>query len=309
MRIIALAIAVFALSSSSILVTACGDSASQNADDAGAPAHDATTDTSAADAGASGDDASTGDAGANDDGACARSTAGGVGDNDAGYGCGDAGLAGFCDNGVRQEPPTCDPTIDALLKRTPLACADKNSKHAYNLDSDSADPDSKASRTADMCNLKGAVYWVADMDVDCDGKKSTHCPGTGADMDQSWQNNTYVQGNNGALTSENTPYVVIPNDNYDDVPDGAVVAVIYGTKLVFAIFGDTGPKDIIGEGSYALAKALGLPPSPANGGVLGNTVTYIAFTSKDAVADDIEDRAQVDALGKQLVDKLLQDNP
>jgi hypothetical protein len=165
-----------------------------------------------------------------------------------------------------------------------------------------------------MCNLKDAVYWVADMDIDCDGRMSSQCPGTGVNMDQSYQNDTFVHvmdGSDGGipLSSAADQYVVIPNDNYMDVTPGAVVAVIYGNKLTYAVFGDTGPPKIIGEGSVALAEALGIPWSPANGGVLGNTVTFIAFTGANAVPSNLEDRTAIETLGKSLTDKFLQDNP
>jgi hypothetical protein len=236
----------------------------------------------------------------------------------AGYGCGDAGVPNFCDNGVRQKP-TCVPLIDEILKRmpnddgtcAPPATATANGRTWF-LDSDPMDPDrmAKPPRTAHMCQLKGAVSWVADMDIDCDGRTTAHCPGTGANRDPSYQNDTAVHTSGGApLASELDKYVVIPMNNAGPFSPGAVVAVIYGSKIAYAVFGDTGPSDIIGEGSYALASALGIPPSPANGGVLGNTVTYLAFTGAGAVPADIENATAVAALGEKLVQQFLVDNP
>ena len=258
-------------------------------------------------------------AGAGGDGSCAPQTANGFGSNDAGisaqdFGCGDAGVPGFCDNGIRQIGPTCDPTIDALLARTPAAdrahpCKTPTNGQHYALDSDPMDPDTLAMHTADMCKLNGALYWVSDMDIDCDGKMSSVCPGTGANRDPSYQGDTATHGTNGALTSSLDRYVVIPNNNYSAVAPGAVIAVIYGNKMTYAIHGDTGPPAIIGEGSVALANALGIPPSPANGGVLGNTVTFIAFTGPGTVPNDIENQAEVDALGKALTQQFLMNNP
>ncbi len=40
--------------------------------------------------------------------------------------------------------------------------------------------------------------------------------------------------------------------------------------------GDTGPDEIIGEASYATAKALGIDPDPETGGT-DSGVTYIVF--------------------------------
>ena len=58
------------------------------------------------------------------------------------------------------------------------------------------------------------------MDIDCDGLMTTNCPGTGANKDPSWDNATSFAGPNSAdnpmgqpaLASENTPYVVIPEE-------------------------------------------------------------------------------------------------
>jgi len=82
------------------------------------------------------------------------------------------------------------------------------------------------------------------------------------------------------LTSEKTPYVVIPQDvkfpGLDTSKGGSIIAVIYDNQLEFGVFGDTGPTDIIGEASVRTATGLGVSGSPANGGVSGG-VTYIAF--------------------------------
>src|SRR5689334_540314 len=111
------------LSTLALCALGCGNSSGDATPDASvSPRADSAP--PQADGSSPGADAGAGD----DDGAapCTPSTAGGVGSNDAGFGCGEAGIPGFCDNGVRQEPPTCDPTVDALLARTPLTCASKN---------------------------------------------------------------------------------------------------------------------------------------------------------------------------------------
>jgi hypothetical protein len=59
---------------------------------------------------------------------------------------------------------------------------------------------------------------------------------------------------------------------------------------VGAIYADVGPKGKLGEGSIALAKALGLPPDPKKGGAAGG-VTYIVLpgsgNGKPRTADEI----------------------
>jgi hypothetical protein len=269
--------------------------------------------------GSAGDDASGGSGGARG-GMDASAGAGGTGglfDPDAGYGCGDAGLPGFCDNGVRVRPPTGNATIDALLKLTPEACAKKVSKHSYKMDLDRNDPDNRAGLQADICGLNGAVYWVADMDIDCDGHTT---PGKcDKAHDCCYLEDTNVHGPNGALTAAEDPYVVIPIDfacpgeptfpDFAGLKAGATVAVIYANKILYAPFGDCGPPEIIGEASYAAAERLGIPPSAVNGGALGRTVTYIVFTGDGTVAKNITDEAEVKALGEQLAAKLVQNNP
>jgi hypothetical protein len=45
----------------------------------------------------------------------------------------------------------------------------------------------------------------------------------------------------------------------------------------YAVYGDVGPANKIGEGSIALAAALGVPSSPKSGGV-GHGIVYIVFS-------------------------------
>jgi hypothetical protein len=47
-------------------------------------------------------------------------------------------------------------------------------------------------------------------------------------------------------------------------------------KRVFAIYGDVGPPGILGEGSIALAKALGVPANPKTGGT-SEEIDYIDY--------------------------------
>ncbi len=280
--------------------------------------------------GGSGGTSGSGSGGGGDGGTCVPNM-NGFGDNDAGWGCNGmntdtANLPGECDNGVRLMPPTCNDTIDKLLALTPLAdkthpCKTPTNKKFYNLDESKTDPDTQAGHTAEMCQLNGAVYWVADQDVDCDGKMSATCPGpAGLDQDCCYQGqDTYGVGANGSFdpgagntnpfSSQDDQYIVVPSDNVGSIPPGTTVAVIYGNKMTFAIFADTGPTTVIGEGSVATAKALGYSGSPGRGGIMGNVVTYIAFTGTGTVPAKVEDRPTIDALGNQLVQQLLMNNP
>jgi hypothetical protein len=164
----------------------------------------------------------------------------------------------------------------------------------------------------------GALFWNADMDIDCDGLTTANCPGpAGPDHDPSYYNQTAFSGpNSSALTSEKDPYVVIPGEikEIDQQNGGNIVAVIYQNQIEFAVFGDTieyqagDANEPIGEASVRTAKGLGIPASPATGGV-GSGVTYIAFTGPGSQPKDMEDIAEVQALGAKLLESLLQNNP
>ena len=64
------------------------------------------------------------------------------------------------------------------------------------------------------------------------------------------------------LDAEKVPYVVLPLEFYKDmgIQLGDVAAVVWGGKVAYAVFGDEGPKHIIGEGSVKLHEELGFDP-------------------------------------------------
>jgi hypothetical protein len=164
------------------------------------------------------------------------------------------------------------------------------------------------------------------MDIDCDGIQTQHCPGTGADRDPSWDNATSFAGPNSAknangqpaLASENTPYVVIPLEvvypGLDQTNGGNIVAVVYKDQIEVAVFGDQialqpGQKgEPIGEASVRTANGLGIPSSPATGGV-GGGVTYIVFVGAGSQPADMENIPEIQSLGTHLTESLLDNNP
>jgi hypothetical protein len=268
-------------------------------------------------------DAGTGDTGGsgNQGGASGGNGGGGSGGSTGGTsGTGGAGGA----TGMMCAPPyvepamktcggTCtrcsggDPTIEKILALTPPDGKMKLSQD-YQLDAEKSDPDSTPTLVkAAIYGLKGAFYWVADMDVDCDGRPT---PGKcDRAHDCCFMMDTAVHGPNGALAAAETPYVVIPNNFHPaGLTPGTVIAVIYGGKIQYTVFGDTGPQNIIGEASYATAEKLGIPPSATDGGINGRSVTYIAFTGAGTVPKNVEDQAETRALGESLMAKLLQNN-
>jgi hypothetical protein len=78
------------------------------------------------------------------------------------------------------------------------------------------------------------------------------------------------------------------------IKPGNVGAVIYNNKVVYAVFADEGPDDIIGEASYATAQALGIDPNPATGGTAG-PATFIVFTG--TVPSPVENNSVIDQVG------------
>lgn len=171
--------------------------------------------------------------------------------------------------------------------------------------------DDGASSTIPVCALQGAVFWRSDMDIDCDGVTTTQC---NARTDPSYQSQTSLETSmRTALDAAHTPYVVVPlprtgfDYNAAGLRLGAAAAVLYNGRLVYAVFGDEGPSNIIGEGSYALAQALGIDPDPATGGV-DSGVTFIVFTGASAVLSRPEDPAHAASVGAARAQQLLAQN-
>ncbi|MGW6020295.1 glycoside hydrolase family 75 protein [Streptomyces sp. NPDC055099] len=166
--------------------------------------------------------------------------------------------------------------------------------------------DSGAQADVPVCGKRGAVFWKADMDIDCDGRPSKAC---NRRTDPLFQDTTAFQESNGRqLSAEYLPYVVVPGPssrwNYakHGISGGSVVAVIHQGKVVYAVVGDTGPTDLIGEASYATAKSLGIDPDPRTGGT-GAGVTYIVFDGPKASPIESHRAAvtQGDALARQFL--------
>ncbi|MCF3137514.1 glycoside hydrolase family 75 protein [Streptomyces olivochromogenes] len=169
--------------------------------------------------------------------------------------------------------------------------------------------DDETSATIPVCGKNGAVFWKADMDVDCDGQRTSKC---NEDTDPWYQDDTaFHQSNGKPLKADSLPYVVVPSSsgiwNYSSagIKGGGVVAVIYNNKVEYAVVGDTGPTKIIGEASYATANALGIDPDPETGGV-DSGVTYILF--KNSKVSPIESHSAAVTLGDQLAQQFLRNN-
>ncbi len=169
--------------------------------------------------------------------------------------------------------------------------------------------DEETSATVPVCGKNGAVFWKADMDVDCDGQRTSKC---NENTDPWYQDDTaFHQSDGRPLRADSLPYVVVPSSsgiwNYSNagIKGGGVVAVIYNNKVEYAVVGDTGPSKIIGEASYATAKALGISPDPENGGT-DSGVTYILF--KNSQVSPIESHSAAVSLGERLAKEFIRNN-
>lgn len=167
----------------------------------------------------------------------------------------------------------------------------------------SAEPD------VPVCGMDGAVFWKAGLGIDCDGQITPAC---NESTDPWFQPDTrFHQSNGKPLSAERLPYVVVPSAgsiwNYASagIKGGGVVAVIYRNKVEYAVVGDTGPSNTIGEASYATAKALGMDPNPKTGGAESG-VTYILF--KNSQSKPIESHSAATTLGHDLTQRFLASN-
>ncbi|MFI8093243.1 glycoside hydrolase family 75 protein [Streptomyces sp. NPDC086080] len=155
--------------------------------------------------------------------------------------------------------------------------------------------------TVPVCGTRDAVFWKADMDIDCDGRPGSRCnPRTDPHFSAS---TAFAQSDGRPLSPEKLPYVVVPapsavwNYRSHGVRGGSVAAVVYRDRVRYAVVGDTGPADLIGEASYAAAESLGIDPDPRAGGT-SSGVTYIVF--KDSEVTPVEDHEAAVAEGKRL---------
>jgi hypothetical protein len=173
--------------------------------------------------------------------------------------------------------------------------------------------DSGDNADIDVCGGFGGTiaFWKSDFDIDCDGKRTDVC---NEQTDGAYQPQTSATDSNGEfLDASQLPYFVIPLSsqrwNYADfdIDLGQVAAVVYDGKVEFAVFGDQGPNQIIGEGSYRLAQLLGIDPDPSTGGTAG-PVYFVVFTGEDARVGKMEDHEEAVAIGMARMQALLEAN-
>ncbi|MEW2609869.1 glycoside hydrolase family 75 protein [Streptomyces sp. NPDC047880] len=161
--------------------------------------------------------------------------------------------------------------------------------------------DAGASAKIPVCGTRDVVFWKADMDIDCDGRPGPRC---NSRTDPYFAASTaYSQSDGRPLSAERLPFVVVPAPSalWDyrahGIGGGSVVAVVYRDRVQYAVVGDVGPQGVIGEASYATAKALGIRADPHGGGAPSG-VTYIVF--KNTKVSPIEDASAAVAEGERV---------
>lgn len=202
-------------------------------------------------------------------------------------------------NGVAA-PAADPPTAQELLAR--LTSCTQISNGTYRTDEE-------AGRTIPVCDENGAVWWQADMDIDCDGVRTAQC---NEDTDCCFYPDTaFHTSTDEPLNAAELPFVVVPSpsDIWDyrqfGIHGGGAVAIIYDDRVEYAVVGDTGPTGIIGEASYAAAADLGIDPDPSTGGT-DSGVTYIFF--KNSTVAPIEDHNEAISTGQALARQFVDNN-
>lgn len=127
----------------------------------------------------------------------------------------------------------------------------------------------------------GRVTWTAKMAVDSDGVGPHH-------GDHTAQDETTYKPN---LNADIDRYIVVP----PAIRDGVVGCVmgcqghcknIRNGMETLTVVGDIGPHKKLGEASCATNSALGLNPSPVNGGTDDHIIEYTIWPGKPAVVGD-----------------------
>jgi hypothetical protein len=187
------------------------------------------------------------------------------------------------------------PTADQLLAKT--AHCNQVSNGTYS--------DKNGGQTP-ICGASGAYFWTSGMAIDCDGQRTSAC---NENTDCCFYNDTsFHQSDGKPFDAAKVPYVVIPlpSSRWDygnaGIRGGDVLAVIYHGHVEYAVFGDEGPDDSIGEASYATAKALGIDPDPSNGGT-SDKVTYIVF--KNSGVSPIENHGSAVTQGRKFAQQFV----
>lgn len=195
------------------------------------------------------------------------------------------------DAGMDGDAGPSGPTAAELLTAT-AACPTIAGAPLYALDSG-------GTASVELCEGSGALWFRADLDIDCDGGRAATCL---ADPDY-LPDTAFGDSTGHAIDANTVPFVVLPGvrAGFDyrsyGLRGGQSVAVIYGDRVLYGVLGDVGPSTSIGEASYAMAEALGVSPSPTTGGIDLAEVTYVFFEGAANRVAPLESRAEAARIG------------
>jgi hypothetical protein len=120
-----------------------------------------------------------------------------------------------------------------------------------------------------------------------------------------WQPETSLRyGDNGSLDANHVPYFVLPLPpawpTQFGISLGDYAAVLFQGRLAFAVFGDRGPRNKLGEGSVELLRRLGQERVRPNGHVINAGtrpgVLTIVFPGSGAMADRADQKTLLRAI-------------
>jgi hypothetical protein len=177
-----------------------------------------------------------------------------------------------------------------------------------------------AKKTVSLWQTSDALFFEADMDIDCDGSNEGVCAGT----DPSHQNQLSCDGsgkcskdNGGPISAATHPFYVLPTGSpFSSSSRGigvGTVAAIINTKtnpisIVYApMLDEDGVSQEIGEASAKMASMLGVPNNPETGGQ-DTGLVYIVFRGSQGKLTSISDWAdhqKAITLGQGLAAKLV----
>jgi len=124
----------------------------------------------------------------------------------------------------------------------------------------------------------GSVRYTSKAAIDSDGVGSHHGDKTAQDE------TTYKPD----LNADIDRYVVVPpaiRDGVRGIVIGCKATVSYGVKSTDAVVGDIGRHRKLGEISCACASAIGLNPSPVDGGTDAHVIQYVLWPGVAAVVN------------------------
>jgi hypothetical protein len=129
----------------------------------------------------------------------------------------------------------------------------------------------------------GTLSFISKMAVESDGSGDSH-------GDPDYQNDTSLHWNGEALNADIDKFIAVPPQIIRGVKPVVLGSQVYVLNLrngrfSEAVVGDEGPPDKIGEGSCALASAMGLDPSPTDGGESDHVIFYAVKPGHPAVVD------------------------